>query len=95
MRLNKLGTAEPLEFSFQEIASLFVQCKANLAQSSFNLTSNRIMFKNMLAFFQMLTYYSLSSTNPTEVSHFVLKKLILKSNNLPFFLKKLRTVCNF
>ena len=27
---------EPLEFSFQEITFVFVQCKANLAQSSFN-----------------------------------------------------------
>ena len=45
----------------------------------------------MLAFFLTLTYYSISSTNPTEVSHFILKKVILKSNsNPPFFLKSLR-----
>ena len=45
----------------------------------------------MLAFFLTLTYYSLSSTNPTEDSHFILKKLILKSNNNPpVFLKNLR-----
>ena len=45
----------------------------------------------MLAFFLMLTYYSLSSTNSNEVSLFILKNLILKSNNnLPFFLKNLR-----
>ena len=38
-----------------------------------------------------LTYYSLSSSNPNEVSHFILKNLILKSNNnLTFFLKNLR-----
>ena len=35
-----------------------------------------------------LTYYSLSGSNPNEVSHFILKNLILKSNNnLTFFLK--------
>ena len=37
--LNKLGMEEPLEFSFQEITFIFVQCKTNLAQSSFNLKS--------------------------------------------------------
>ena len=53
--------------------------------------NNRIKFKNMLVFFLKLTCYSLSSTNPNEVSHFILKNLILKSNkNLPFFLKDLR-----
>ena len=41
MRLNKLGMGEPLEFSFQEITFIFVQCKANLAESSFNLTSTK------------------------------------------------------
>ena len=45
----------------------------------------------MLASFLTLTYYSLPSTNPNEVSHFILKNPILKSNNdLPFFLKNLR-----
>ena len=39
MRLNKLGMGEPLEFSFQEITFIFVESKANLAQSSFNLKS--------------------------------------------------------
>ena len=38
-RLNKMGMNEPLEFSFQETTSIFVQCKASLAQSSFNLIS--------------------------------------------------------
>ena len=53
--------------------------------------NNRIKFKNMLVFFLKLTCYSLSSTNPNEVSHFILKNLISKSNNnLPFFLKNLR-----
>ena len=38
-----------------------------------------------------LTYYSLSSSNPNDVSLFILKNLILKSNNnLTFFLKNLR-----
>ena len=38
-----------------------------------------------------LTYYSLSSSNPNEVLHFILKNLILKSNNnMTFFLKNLR-----
>ena len=38
-----------------------------------------------------LTYFNLSSSNPNEVSHFILKNLILKSNNnLTFFLKNLR-----
>ena len=38
-----------------------------------------------------LTYYSLSSSNPNELSHFIRKNLILKSNNnLIFFLKNLR-----
>ena len=39
LMLNKLGMGKPLEFSFQEITFIFVQCKANLAKSSFNLTS--------------------------------------------------------
>ena len=39
--LNKLGMGEPLEISFQEITFIFVQSKANLAQSSFNLKSIR------------------------------------------------------
>ena len=38
-----------------------------------------------------LTNYSLSSSNPNDVSRFILKNLILKSNNnLTFFLKNLR-----
>ena len=81
-----------MEFSFQEITFIFVQLKANFAQRNLVLTwhlqNNTIKFKNMLAFFLTLTYYSLSSTNPNEVSHFI---WFLKSNNnLPFFLKNLR-----
>ena len=30
---------ESLEFSFQEITFIFIHCKANLVQSSFNLKS--------------------------------------------------------
>ena len=41
----------------------------------------------MLVFFLTLTYFSISSTNPTEVSHFILKKLIVKSSNNPPFLR--------
>ena len=39
VKLNDLGLGEPLEYSFQEITYIFVQCKANLAQSSFDLKS--------------------------------------------------------
>ena len=41
LRLNNLEMGEPFEFSFQEITFIFVQCKANLAESSFNLTSTK------------------------------------------------------
>ena len=38
-----------------------------------------------------LTYYSLSSSDPNAVLHFIRKNLILKpNNNLTFFLKNLR-----
>ena len=38
-RLNKLGRGK--QFFFQEITFIFVQCKANLAQSIFNLVSTK------------------------------------------------------
>ena len=56
LRLNKLGRGKP--FFFQEITFIFVQCKANLAQSSFTqyLQNKKITFKNMLVFSVTLTF---------------------------------------
>ena len=56
LRLNKLRRGKP--FFFQEITFIFVQCKANLAQSSFTqyLQNKKITFKNMLVFSVTLTF---------------------------------------
>ena len=83
MKLNQLGIGEPLESFFQEVTFIFVQCKTNLAQSSFNLT---LLCQTQHQVKTNLLY--LSSSNPNEVLHFALKKLILKSkSDILFFLK--------